>query len=162
MPFVRRTRATFLSAELGFFGVEVKTRTQTPRFCGDPCRAGLSVLDRSFSRPTRTSWLTVGTEPPLPGVDASGGGPYGKLAPQDNLPILSAVPGKSSPAERGDPSVRGFAGRQPLDRAGFEVGGGGGGHPAFGAAEAGQSLLDVPAFTIDDVVAAHDAIQGRP
>ena len=32
MPFVSRTRATLRSAELGFFGVEMKTRMQTPRF----------------------------------------------------------------------------------------------------------------------------------
>src|SRR4029450_10673213 len=31
------------------------------RFCGDPCSAGLSVFERSLLRPTRTSWLTVGT-----------------------------------------------------------------------------------------------------
>ena len=31
MPLVSRTRATFLSAEFGFFGVCVKTRTQTPK-----------------------------------------------------------------------------------------------------------------------------------
>ena len=36
MPLVSRTRATLRSAEFGFFGVEVNTRTHTPRFCGDP------------------------------------------------------------------------------------------------------------------------------
>ena len=36
MSFVSRTRATLRSAEFGFLGVEVKTRTHTPRFCGDP------------------------------------------------------------------------------------------------------------------------------
>src|SRR6185503_8328526 len=61
MPLVSRTRATLRRAEFGFFGVEVKTRTQTPRFWGDPCSAGLSVFERSLLRPTRTSWLTVGT-----------------------------------------------------------------------------------------------------
>src|SRR5215510_2047904 len=61
MPFVRRTRATFRSAELGFFGVWVNTRTQTPRFCGLFCSAGLLVLVRTLSRPLRTSWLIVGT-----------------------------------------------------------------------------------------------------
>jgi hypothetical protein len=30
-PLVSRTRATFRSAEFGFFGVVVKTRVQTPR-----------------------------------------------------------------------------------------------------------------------------------
>jgi hypothetical protein len=65
MWFVSRTRATLRSAEFGFFGVEVKTRTHTPRFCGDPWSAGLSVFERSLLRPTRTSWLTVGTLPPM-------------------------------------------------------------------------------------------------
>jgi hypothetical protein len=35
MPFVRRTRATLRSAEFGFFGVDVKTLTHTPRFWGE-------------------------------------------------------------------------------------------------------------------------------
>src|SRR5947207_11284627 len=60
MPFVRRTRATFRSAEFGFFGVWVKTRTQTPRFCGLFCNAGLFVLLTIFLRPARTSWEIVG------------------------------------------------------------------------------------------------------
>src|SRR6476660_2884 len=60
MPFVSRTRATFLSAEFGFFGVWVNTRTQTPRFCGLSCSAGLLVLLTIFLRPWRTSWLIVG------------------------------------------------------------------------------------------------------
>src|SRR5438477_9741134 len=60
MPFVSRTRATFRSAEFGFFGVWVKTRTQTPRFCGLFCSAGLLVLLTIFFRPARTSWLIVG------------------------------------------------------------------------------------------------------
>ena len=34
MPLVRRTRATFRSAEFGFFGVMVVTRTHTPRLNG--------------------------------------------------------------------------------------------------------------------------------
>ena len=42
MLFVSRTRATFRSAEFGFFGVWVKTRTQTPRFCGQRCSADSS------------------------------------------------------------------------------------------------------------------------
>lgn len=41
---VRRTRATFRSAEFGFFGVCVYTRMHTPRFCGHPSSAGLDVL----------------------------------------------------------------------------------------------------------------------
>src|SRR5262249_20900910 len=54
IPLVSRTLATFRRAEFGFFGVEVNTRTQTPRFCGLPWSAGLSVFDFRFSRPTRT------------------------------------------------------------------------------------------------------------
>src|ERR671921_696599 len=61
MPLVRRTRATFRSAEFGFFGVWVNTRTQTPRFCGLSCSAGLLVLVTTLARPFRTSWLIVGT-----------------------------------------------------------------------------------------------------
>src|SRR5262245_6055988 len=60
MPLVSRTRATLLSAEFGFFGVCVNTRTQTPRFCGLFCSAGLLVLLTIFLRPARTSWLIVG------------------------------------------------------------------------------------------------------
>src|SRR5678815_2016732 len=60
MPFVRRTRATLRSAELGFFGVVVYTRVHTPRFCGQLLRAGEAVLARIFDRPFLTSWLIVG------------------------------------------------------------------------------------------------------
>ena len=63
MPLVRRTRQTLRSAEFGFFGVVVYTRTQTPRFCGEFCRAGESVLERRALRPWRTSWLIVGIVP---------------------------------------------------------------------------------------------------
>src|SRR5215213_10190817 len=65
MPFVSRTRATLRSAEFGFFGVWVNTRTQTPRFCGLSCNAGLLVFVTTFERPFRTSWLIVGTVEPL-------------------------------------------------------------------------------------------------
>ena len=41
IPLVSRTRATFRSAEFGFFGVWVMTRVQTPRFCGAPASAGV-------------------------------------------------------------------------------------------------------------------------
>src|SRR3954470_15306615 len=61
MPFVSRTRATLRSAEFGFFGVWVNTRTHTLRFCGLFCSAGLLVLLTIFVRPFRTSWLIVGT-----------------------------------------------------------------------------------------------------
>ena len=48
-PLVRRTRATFRSAELGFFGVVVYTRVQTPRFCGFDLSAGaLSLASTIF------------------------------------------------------------------------------------------------------------------
>jgi small subunit ribosomal protein S7 len=40
---------------VGFVGVWVKTRPQTPRFCGLLCRAGLFVLVSTFSRPYRTN-----------------------------------------------------------------------------------------------------------
>jgi hypothetical protein len=65
MPLVSRTRATFRSAEFGFFGVEVYTRVQTPRFWGQLCSAGLAVFQRGGLRPLRTSWLKVGTNLPL-------------------------------------------------------------------------------------------------
>src|SRR4029450_4553322 len=60
MPLVSRTRATLRSAEFGFLGVWVNTRTHTPRFCGLFCKAGLLVLLTIFLRPARTSWLIVG------------------------------------------------------------------------------------------------------
>src|SRR5579864_8766620 len=66
IPFVSRTRATLRSAEFGFLGVWVKTRTHTPRFCGLFCSAGLFVFVRTFSRPLRTNWLIVGTGTPSP------------------------------------------------------------------------------------------------
>jgi hypothetical protein len=65
IPLVSRTRATFRSAEFGFFGVEVYTRVQTPRFWGQLCNAGLAVFQRGGFRPLRTSWLKVGTNLPL-------------------------------------------------------------------------------------------------
>jgi hypothetical protein len=64
-PFVSRTRATFRSAELGFLGVDVYTRVQTPRFWGQLFSAGLEVFQRGGFRPLRTSWLNVGTNLPL-------------------------------------------------------------------------------------------------
>src|SRR5688572_7346578 len=60
MPLVSRTRATLRSAEFGFLGVCVNTRTHTPRFWGLLWRAGLFVLVSTFSRPLRTNWLIVG------------------------------------------------------------------------------------------------------
>jgi hypothetical protein len=55
IPFVSRTRATFRSAEFGFFGVVVYTRVQTPRFCGAPRRAGVFVFAFGATRPFLTS-----------------------------------------------------------------------------------------------------------
>src|SRR5262252_3696157 len=60
MPLVRRTRATLRSAEFGFLGVWVYTRVQTPRRCGEACRAGLAVLYLGAVLPLRTNWLNVG------------------------------------------------------------------------------------------------------
>src|SRR4026207_400748 len=73
MPLVRRTRATFRSAEFGFFGVCVKTRTQTPRFWGLSCSAGLFVFVTILWRPCRTSCVIVGTVAPhtAPGSHAA-------------------------------------------------------------------------------------------
>jgi len=65
IPLVSLTRATFRRAELGFFGVEMKTRMQTPRLWGHPWSAGLSVFDPIFFRPFRTNWLNVGKSKPL-------------------------------------------------------------------------------------------------
>jgi len=45
MWFVSLTLATFLSAELGFLGVVVYTRVQTPRFCGQALKAGALFFD---------------------------------------------------------------------------------------------------------------------
>src|SRR6185436_20119548 len=80
MPLVNRTRATFRSAEFGFFGVWVKTRTHTPRFCGLFCSAGLFVFVRTFSRPLRTNCLIVGT-----------GTPSQKDTSKEGTPLLSTA-----------------------------------------------------------------------
>jgi hypothetical protein len=42
----------------------VYTRVQTPRFCGQLCKAGLAVFHAGALRPFRTSWLNVGTKNP--------------------------------------------------------------------------------------------------
>lgn len=60
-PVVRRTRATFRSAEFGFFGVVVNTRVHTPRRWGEPFSAGVFDLSVLLSRPLRTNWAIVGT-----------------------------------------------------------------------------------------------------
>src|SRR5437667_3090397 len=64
-PVVRRTRATLRSAELGFFGVCVNTRVQTPRRCGEPLSAGVFDFSVVFERPLRTSCWMVGTRSPV-------------------------------------------------------------------------------------------------
>src|SRR4051812_36186183 len=63
-PVVSRTRATLRSAELGFLGVWVNTRVQTPRRWGEPLSAGVLVFSVLLSRPLRTSWAIVGTRVP--------------------------------------------------------------------------------------------------
>jgi len=45
---------------LGFFGVVVYTRVQTPRRNGFPAKAGDFSRDSGVLRPRRTSWLIVG------------------------------------------------------------------------------------------------------
>src|SRR5579871_503584 len=57
---VSRTRATFRSAEFGFFGVVVYTRVHTPRRCGLPLSAGVLVLPVFAWRPFRTNCWMVG------------------------------------------------------------------------------------------------------
>src|SRR6478752_4491430 len=59
-PVVSFTRATFRSAEFGFFGVVVYTRVHTPRRCGLPLRAAVLTFATLSRRPLRTSWLMVG------------------------------------------------------------------------------------------------------
>src|SRR5262245_484602 len=60
MPLESRTRATLRSAEFGFLGVMVLTCRQTPRFCGQPCRAGCLGRRYCCRLGLRTSWLMVG------------------------------------------------------------------------------------------------------
>src|SRR5688500_8558815 len=69
MPLVSRTRAIFRSAELGFFGVIVATRVQTPRRWGAATaflrpwpdfRPGVETFFLGLRRPLRTSWLMLG------------------------------------------------------------------------------------------------------
>src|SRR6202163_4898814 len=65
IEFVNRTRATFRSAEFGFFGVCVYTRMHTPRFSGQPASAGDLVFIPTASRPIHTHCENVGTVVPL-------------------------------------------------------------------------------------------------
>src|SRR3974390_475581 len=59
-PLVTRTFATLRSAEFGFVGVVVYTRVQTPRFCGEACRAGTLLRAFSGCRGLAINWLIVG------------------------------------------------------------------------------------------------------
>src|SRR5277367_3250707 len=77
--FVSLARATFRSAEFGFFGVWVYTRTHTPRFSGHPSSAGDLVFTRIFSRPLRTSCENVGTLSPYSQKLVSKNSPVEKL-----------------------------------------------------------------------------------
>src|SRR4051812_38070963 len=74
IPLVRRTRATLRRAEFGFLGVWVNTRVQTPRRCGEPCRAGVFVLENFVVRPWRTNCWIVGTRQPLQTLERPGFG----------------------------------------------------------------------------------------
>ena len=70
IPLVSRTRAILRRAELGFFGVCVATRVQTPRRCGAatpflrPCpdfSPGVVTFFFGRLRPFLTSWFVFGT-----------------------------------------------------------------------------------------------------
>src|SRR5271168_192405 len=77
-----RTRATFRSAELGFFGVVVYTRVHTPRRCGAATfflrplpdfRPGVASFFLGVTRPLRTSWEVVGIPRDASSARRSGG-----------------------------------------------------------------------------------------
>src|SRR6202047_2464299 len=93
-PLVNRTRATLRNAEFGFFGVCVYTRVHTPRFCGEPCSAGLAVLYRGRLRPSRTYWL-------------EGGHVAAPCRAQGGLSASSAQRNSASPAITHDPGLAG-------------------------------------------------------
>src|SRR5215472_3556865 len=107
MPDVSRTRATFRNAELGFFGVVVNTRVQTPRRCGEPLRAGVLVFSAFDSRPLRTSWAIVGTRYPSGEIRLE----LENVRPRRSAPTRSEPTGERSranvrPPRRGPESVR--------------------------------------------------------
>ena len=54
-PLTNLTRATFLSAEFGFFGVKVITLVHTPRLCGQDISAGDFLFFAIPLRPFRMS-----------------------------------------------------------------------------------------------------------
>src|SRR6266403_1498442 len=84
IAFVKRTRATLRNAEFGFFGVCVYTRMHTPRFSGQPAKAGDFVFIRTASRPILTNCENVGTVVPLllalrPGRSDNGAQEFSRL-----------------------------------------------------------------------------------
>src|SRR5436309_7677094 len=96
MPLVRRTRATLRRAELGFLGVIVYTRVQTPRRCGaatfflrplPDLRPGVVTFLVGDLRPLRISWLVVGMRRVMVAADV---GPPSRRA--------AAQPSRSTPA----------------------------------------------------------------
>jgi len=91
MLLVKRTRATFRNAEFGFLGVEVYTRVQTPRFCGQLSSAGLEVFHRGGFRPLRTSWLNVGTNLPLSGGRLTATSSHPRRARHMNAPVKGSL-----------------------------------------------------------------------
>ncbi|GAB5523356.1 MAG: hypothetical protein Roseis2KO_12280 [Roseivirga sp.] len=60
LPLVNLTLATFLIAELGFFGVVVYTLVQTPLLCGQLSSAGDFDLEVNFFLPFLTNCCIVG------------------------------------------------------------------------------------------------------
>jgi hypothetical protein len=60
LPFVNLTRATLRIAELGFFGVVVYTRVQTPRLCGQEFRAADLLFLVILALPFLTNCEIVG------------------------------------------------------------------------------------------------------
>src|SRR5204862_6753110 len=107
-PFVRRTRATFRSAEFGFLGVVVYTRVHTPRRCGLPLSAGVLVLLVFAWRPLRTNCWMVGIRAFVSLRPPSGGGRTVRLpAPAAGRVARPTGPGRA----------RGWPGRvRPLRR----------------------------------------------
>src|SRR5271154_2178371 len=65
MPLVRRTLATFRSAEFGFFGVRVITCRHTTRRCGHDPSAGAFDFAFSWRRALRTISIFFGFCPPV-------------------------------------------------------------------------------------------------
>src|SRR3954452_259465 len=112
IPLVSRTRATLRSAEFGFFGVVVYTRTQTPRRCGQAISAGDAVLRRWAFRPNLTSWLMVGMEREKPRVFCCEGAATAQTAGarrRDYREGQSLVNGPFAPGRSRGPLTRPFA-----------------------------------------------------